>query len=266
MQRLFLVGKENFVQILVDNKKVYRYHARPISEFNLYIKSLELVTKREAHIYRDLSKVQFDMPVNLLEEYTFFNVNISYPKYHNCGTDFIAYRLGDDPKLVYSAIDTASYYAADREFNRFVNLYIAAQGSPLDRRWGHQQHSYKTLFSRFREMPLFNYKDKILVFDIFNDKLVHLQQNYQKDTTVFFDLSSTTRHFVAMQDLKNEKIWLYQREKQGRDYLYELKDGLTKSTQGNFIDAFARNIRVKNNYCYYLDEDYKILRVALNSR
>ncbi|MCT4623590.1 MAG: hypothetical protein N4A46_08205 [Schleiferiaceae bacterium] len=263
--RFYLVGKDQFVQLYITDQKIYKYDPQPIDQFNTYIKSLELVTPNGANIYRDLSRVQHSMPTTLLPEYTFFNTDISYPKYHNCGTDFIAYQLGKDPEVAYSTIDTNAFYAANREFFTFVNLYIRAKGSPLDRRWGLQQHSYNTLFGRFKEMPLFNYENKILVFDVFNNQLVHVDQEYKQDTAVKFDLSNTTRHFVALQDQKNERIWLYQREKHGRDLIYELKDGLKKENQGIFIDAFARNIRVQNDNVYFLNDDFIIERKPIES-
>ena len=144
----------------------------------------------------------------------------------------------------------------------YVQLYIAAQGSPLDRRWGHQQHSYNTLFSRFKSVPLFNYKDKILVFDVFNNALVHLNKSYETDTVIAFDLSQTTRKIVALQDQANERIWLYERQKHGRDVLYELIDGEKKSRSNLFVGAFTRNVRIQNDWIYHLNDEYKIERKA----
>jgi hypothetical protein len=261
--RLYLLGENHVIQLHVTNNNLFHFSAQNKEDFNKYIKNLKLVTNTGANIYRDLSRISYSMPVTLLKEYTFFNTDISYPKYHNCGTDFIAYQLGEDPKLAFSTIDTNAFYAANREFFKYVGLYIAAQGSPLDRRWGHQQHSYNTLFSRFKSAPLFNYKDKILILDVFNNALVHLTKTYETDTVISFNLSKMTRKIVALQDQSNERIWLYERQKHGRDVLYELIDGQRKSTNSLFVGAFTRNVRIQNDWIYHLNAEYKIERQAV---
>ena len=261
--RLYLLGDNHVIQLHVTKNKLFHFSPQSKANFNTYIKNLKLVTNTGANIYRDLRRISYSMPASLPKEFTFFNTNISYPKYHNCGADFIAYQLGAEPQIVFSTIDTNAFYAAHREFNRYVGLYIAAQGSPLDRRWGHQQHSYNTLFSRFKSVPLFNYKDKILVFDVFNNALIHLTKTYKTDTIIPFDLSQTTRKIVALQDQANERIWLYERQKHGRDVLYELIEGERKSTNGLFVGAFTRNVRIQNDLIYHLNEEYKIERKAV---
>lgn len=261
--RLYLLGAKHVIQLHVTGNGLFHFSAQSKKDFDTYIRNLKLVTKTGVNIYRDLTRISYSMPVTLLKEYTFFNTDISYPKYHNCGTDFIAYQLGTEPKLVFSTIDTNAFYAANREFFLYVQLYIAAQGSPLDKRWGHQQHSYNTLFSRFKSVPLFNYKDKILVFDVFNNALVHLNKSYETDTVIAFDLSQTTRKIVALQDQANERIWLYERQKHGRDVLYELIDGIKKSRSSLFVGAFTRNVRIQNDWIYHLNDEYKIEQKAV---
>ena len=263
--RIYLLGENYSIQLSITKSSLYHFAPQPISLFNQYIRNLKLVTKNGSYVYRDLGRVKIEMPVTHLKEYTFFNTNISYPKYHNCGTDFIAYQQGKAPELIYSTIDTNSYFAANREFYNYVNGYIAASGSPIDRRWGMQQHSYNTIFSRYKELPLFNYQSNILVFDVFNNKLIHLDHGYKLDTIVDFDLSNTTRNFVALQDVANENIWLFERQKHGSDYLYKLENGLYKSDEGFYIYPFSRNVRLKNNKVYFLDEHYKIQSKALNN-
>lgn len=263
--RLYLLGDTYVIQLHVTENGLFHFSAQSKKDFDIYIKNLKLVTKTGANIYRDLTRIRYSMPVTLPKEYTFFNTDISYPKYHNCGTDFFAYQLGNDPKHVFSTIDTSAFYAANREFFLYIQLYIAAQGSPLDRRWGHQQHSYNTMFSRFKSVPLFNYKDKILVFDVFNNTLVHLNKSYATDTAITFDLSQSTRKIVALQDQANERIWLYERQKHGRDVLYELIDGERKSRSSLFVGTFTRNVRIQNDWIYHLNDAYKIERQAVFS-
>jgi len=259
--QIYLTGEKYVMQIHITPQRVYKYKTRKIEDFNKYIKNLELVTTNGTHIYRDLERVNYTMPVTLLKEFTFFNTNISFPKYHNCGTDYIAYQKGKDPQIIYTTIDTTAFYAADREFQYFVSGYIAAQGYPLDRRWGMQLHSYKTLFGRFKEMPLFNYHENILVFDVFNNQLVHLDANFKTDTSIYFDFTKSTRKIVALQDMDNERIWLFERQRNGNDYLYELINGMYKSKEAVYVDSFSRNVRVKNNWIFYLDDKYRIIRI-----
>ena len=122
-KRLYLLGKNYVIQLHVTQNKLFHFSAQSKTDFNKYIKNLKLVTKSGANIYRDLSRISYTMPVTQLKEYTFFNTDISYPKYHNCGTDFIAYQLGTEPQIVFSTIDTNAFYAADREFYKYVGLY-----------------------------------------------------------------------------------------------------------------------------------------------
>ena len=261
--RLYLLGDQHVIQLYVDKTSLFHFSAQSKEAFNKYIKNLKLVTPSGANIYRDLSRVRHSMPATLRKEYTFFNTNISYPKYHNCGTDFIAYQAGKEPKIIYSALDTGAFYAADREFFKFVGLYIAAEGSPIDRGWGMQQHSYNTIFSRFKVMPIFNYKEKVVVFNIFNNTLDHLSKSFETDTTIAFDFNNTTRKIVALQDQGNERIYLYERQKFGRDVLIELVDAKYKSTTHFYVGAFTRNVRIQNDWIYHLNKDYRIERQVI---
>ena len=165
--------------------------------------------------------------------------------------------------MIFYTIDTSAYDAAQQEYNLFLNWYALAKGRPDVREWGMRLHSYKTLFGPYREVPLFNYNEKVVIFDVFTNRIVHLNQDYSLNASYKFDLEGCSKDFVAIQDEVNEKIWLFYR-KRGLDHLIPIKDAHYISGNPVFLDLFIRNVRVQNDIAYFLDENYEISFKSLN--
>lgn len=254
---IFLIGKNKVVQVYVTDSMVYTYQPRKLDAFNTYIKNLKVVTESGDMIYRNTEPVQYSQTAVMRDSGYTFNMDIVHPILHNCGSEFIAYDAGGNKTPIYWALDTNKYFAAAQQFNEYLSLYIFAEGKVTDRRWGMALHTYKHLYAKYQEVPMFKYHSDLIVFDAVTNRMVRLNNNYVVDTIVKYDYKKSLKNVVAVQDIGNDRIWMFER-KGGSDNIRELTKDLVISSNLHYIGVFTRNIRIKHNVVFYLDEDHHI--------
>ena len=253
----YLLSKDSCIQLFITDTMTYLFPGRSLVDFNRYIRNLKLVAPNGDRVYRNLEPVRYQWNTVDADTGEYFNMKITYPRFHNCGAEFTAYQRGVGSKVVYFTLDTSAYDAADQEFQLYLRWYAFAKGSPLVREWGLRLHSYKTLFGPYREIPLFNYHGMIVIFDPFRDRIVHLDRHYEPKHSYPFDLSKTSSDFVALQDESSMEIWLFYR-KRGLDHLILLEDAAWLTDQKIYVDTFIRNVRINDGVCYFLNDEYQI--------